>query len=209
MAETEHVDPLGDATPSIARRRFLQGAVALGSIVGAAPALAQAPIQVWEEGEPQCRVTPEAITPTYALDEALLIDFLRVSEALTGVRPLDRHLGARYLERYATHPQLSLLLPRLLHAFRDLGSSDAPASDADIEKNIMQNTSLRPAAEQLIYVWYVSAFFLPRTDDPSKSTWVYGSPEEYERGLIWSTIRAHAPMTRGGPYGYWADAPSL
>ncbi len=140
----------------------------------------------------------------------MLADFIKLSEVLTGSpSPLDRALASRYLDRITGHPRLSPQVPALIMAYRSISSGGNIPSDADVQQRIMQDSTLRPIAEQVIYVWYVSAFFLPRDDDPSKNVWVYGAPEEYERSLLWSIVRAHAPMTRGGPFGYWADAPSL
>lgn len=194
---------------ALGRRSLLRGAVAAGALTSAAAARGQSPIQVWEEGDPQCRINVNAVTPAYPLDDTTLAIFVALSEIVTGVSPLDPNIGSRYLERFATHPRLTDSLPRLLSKYQELASGGHAPTDAEIQSAIMQNADLRPAAEQLIYLWYVSAFFLPREDDPTKNVWVYGSPEQYEQALLWSVIRAHPPMTRGGPFGYWADAPSL
>jgi len=205
---TSHFDKV--VQPGIIHRReFLKAGAALTGIVVAGAASAQAPIQVWEEGDVQCRVAVASVTPQYTLDEALLINFISLSQALTGVRPLSRHLATRYLERYASHPRLSTLLPQLISALTALPNSGSDPSEADIDHALMQNSTLRPATEQLIFLWYFSAFFLPPNENAPNSIWIYGTPEEYEQGLVWSVIRAHAPMTRGGPYGYWADAPTF
>jgi len=194
---------------SLARRSFLQGAVALGAFGSSARALAQAPAEVWEEGDPQCRVIVKEVAPAYQLDDAMLDGFMQASRALTGVEALDRTLGSAYLERIAVHPQLTTQLPQLIQTYKTMAADGNRPSEADLQQRIMQDQNLRPIAEQIIYVWYVSAFFLPRDDDPTKNVWVYGSREQYEKSVLWSVIRAHPPMTRGGPFGYWADAPSL
>ena len=69
--------------------------------------------------------------------------------------------------------------------------------------------AMRPAAEQLIYLWYLSAFYLPLGGDPAKRLWVYGTTEQYESALLWIDIHAHAPMTRAGKPGDWARAPRV
>ncbi len=76
--------------------------------------------------------------------------------------------------------------------------------------------------KQLIYLWYISAFYIPLDitpgakpplqDDPAdtrKKIWVYGTPEQYSRGMIWQVIHAHAPMTPGGLRRYWASKPQI
>jgi D-sorbitol dehydrogenase-like protein len=191
----------------LARREFLKRAAIVGTAAVGWPLLARATTETWEEGDLQCQVDTPTVKPAYPLDAPILDTFVRLSEALTGVSPLDQNLAYQYLERFATHPQLTSLLPQLIKAYRDIAPARSRPTEADVGVRIMQEPTLRGGAEQVIYLWYVSAFFLPRQDDPTKTVWVYGSPEQYERGLLWSVIRAHAPMTPGGPYGYWADAP--
>lgn len=193
--------------PLLVRREFLKRAAIVGTAALGWPLLARATTEIWEEGDPQCRVNVTPVTPAYAYTP-MLDTFVRLSEALTGVSPLDRHLANEYLERFATHPQLTSVLPQLIKTYREIAPDNTRPTETDIHRRFMQDPTLRGGAEQLIYLWYVSAFFLPRPDDPTKNLWVYGSSEHYERGLLWSVIRAHAPMTPGGPYGYWADAPS-
>lgn len=201
--------PAKTAWSTTSRRDFLRNSLALGVAAATSPPLAHATTEVWEEGDLQCRPPVTVATPAYPLDLPLLRDFIRLSEALTGVAPLDKHLASEYLERFATHPDLTSLLPQLIQAYREIAPGETKVVKAEIDRRLFQDAALRPAAEQIIYLWYVSAFFLPRSDDPKTKIWVYGSPEHYERGLLWNVIRAHAPMTRGGPYGYWADAPSV
>src|SRR5439155_13073166 len=124
-----------------------------------------------------------------------------------GVKPLDTRLGVQYLERYARNPDLTALLPQLIKTYRDIASQSDLAKA--IQEKIMQDRTVGPAAEQLIYLWYVSAFFLPIDHAAASRSWIYGSPEQYEQSLLWSVVHAHAPMTRGGPTGHWARAPRL
>ncbi len=199
---------------SLDRREFLAQAVTLGTAALAWPRTVGATTEVWEEGDLQCRAPVAPVQPTYALDEGTLTTFIQLSEALTGVSPLDQHLARQYLERFAAHPQLTTVLPPLLQAYRDIAPGSRPPAPAAIDTQIMQKPPLRFGAEQLIYLWYVSAFYLSPPPDPTKrgvakaNVWIYGSPEHYDRALLWSVIRAHAPMTPGGPPGYWADPPT-
>jgi hypothetical protein len=212
---------------SLPRREFLEHIVATGIAVGLLPGLANATTEVWEEGDPLCAVPdPPLDKPNgYDLDQAYLDSFVQVSESLTGVAPLDRHLANQYMERYATNRQLSTNLDLLVQAYRKLSSTPRP-SEADVKQQILlsQDPKVRAAAQQLIYLWYVSAFYIPKPDanvgapppppledDPSdtrKRIWMYGTPEQYGRGLLWSVIRAHAPMTSGGAPGHWASVPT-
>ncbi len=122
--------------------------------------------------------------------------------------PLDRNLARQYLERFASHPQLAGALMLLIDAFRDVAPNTGAADDGVISAVLSKRPDSKGPAQQLIYLWYISAFFL--FDDKTKANvWVYGQPEHYEQALLWRVIDAHPPMTRGGPYGYWADTPSL
>jgi hypothetical protein len=207
-------DPLVGATgPSVDRRALLRGvALAGAAATGVVVPLVQAKAEIWEEGDIQCRPTVHDKTPDYDINDALLADFMNVSETLTGVKPLDHRLGVQYLERYARHPDLTALLPQLIKSYRDVASSSSTSQDdliKAVQQKIMQDKTVGPAAEQLIYLWYVSAFFLPIDHAAASRNWLYGSPEQYEQSLLWSVVHAHAPMTRGGPTGHWARAPRL
>jgi D-sorbitol dehydrogenase-like protein len=207
-------DPsVGRTGPSVDRRALLRG-VALAGVgaTGVVVPLVQAKAEIWEEGDIQCRPTVHDKTPDYDINDALLADFMNVSETLTGVKPLDRRLGVQYLERYARHPDLTALLPQLIKSYRDVASSSSTSQDdliKAVQQKIMQDKTAGPAAEQLIYLWYVSAFFLPIDHAAASRNWLYGSPEQYDQSLLWSVVHAHAPMTRGGPTGHWARAPRL
>ena len=195
---------------SVDRRTLLKTIAIAGAATsgGVLAPLTEARAEIWEEGDTQCRPPVQEFAPDYALDDAMLADFVKFSELLTGVKPLDHRLGSQYLERYARRPELTQFLPQLIGAYRTASSSSSSSIEAEIEKNIMQ-TSLRQPAEQVIYLWYVSAFYLPLAGDPAQRKWFYGSPEQYNKSLLWSVVRGHPPMTRGGPPGYWAKPPQL
>jgi len=200
----------GPAGPAVDRRALLRGVVLAGAAAtGAVAPLVSPKADIWEEGDIQCRPTVHDKTPDYDINDALLADFMNVSETLTGVKHLDRRLGVQYLERYARHPDLTALHPQLIKSYRDVASSSQDDLIKAVQQKIMQDKTVGPAAEQLIYLWYVSAFFLPIDHAAASRNWLYGSPEQYEQSLLWSVVHAHAPMTRGGPTGHWARAPRL
>lgn len=209
----------------LSKRQFL-GQLAAASVAAILwPSGAEAVMELWEAGDPLCVVPyPTLEKPDgYELDLAYLETFIALSGSLTGVAPLDRHLANQYMERYATHPQLSKNLDILVKAYRSI-SGDKKPTENDIKQNIMTSSdgAVRAGAKQLIYLWYTSAFFIPLDpgsdpnrpplqDDPAdtrKKAWVYGTPEQYERGLVWKVVSAHAPMTPGGPRHYWANIPA-
>lgn len=209
----------------LSKRQFL-GQLAAASVAAILwPSGAEAVMELWEAGDPLCVVPyPTLEKPDgYELDLAYLETFIALSGSLTGVAPLDRHLANQYMERYATHPQLSKNLDILVKAYRSI-SGDKKPTENDIKQSIMMSSdgAVRAGAKQLIYLWYTSAFFIPLDpgsdpnrpplqDDPAdtrKKAWVYGTPEQYERGLVWKVVSAHAPMTPGGPRHYWANIPA-
>jgi len=182
----------------------------LGGAALAVPNLSHAQQDYWEEGDPQCSVTAKLVEPAYALDASLLASFVALSEALTGVAPLDRFLAGDYLRRFATQPRLTSALPLLIAAFREIAPDGKSPSDEALKKRFLQDESLKFAAAQLIYLWYVSAFGIYASDDPKKQiTWIYDEPEQYERALLWPVIHAHAPMMSGGPKkDHWRENPT-
>jgi hypothetical protein len=199
------------------RREFLRKTAYVGVAALIPTTLsAQNPVgDIYGEGLPACRVAYPTATPAYALDNALAETFRELSESLTGVGALDAHLNKAYLVRVATNPELTSAVPPLLDAFRQLRRQPKENWEGLIDATIMKNPQLRPCAEQVIYLWYFSAFFLPdpadKNPDPAKRKriWVYGDYAHYSRGLVWSLIGAHAPAVAGGPYGYWADTVTL
>src|SRR5713101_1702677 len=205
MRKERQGDPITPAGPAIDRRDLLRGVALVGTAVtGVVATLPRAGAEIWEEGDIQCRPTVQEKEPAYDINDALLGDFMKVSETLTGVKPLDRRLGVQYLERYARNPDLTALLPQLVKAYRDIVGATPPPGDLNkvIQEKIMRDKTVGPAAEQLIYLWYTSAFFLPVDHAAASRNWLYGSPEQYEQQLLWSVVHGHAPMTRGGPTGY-------
>jgi hypothetical protein len=225
MTPLDCPDAIRSSQETISKRRFLGHLAAASAATILWPSGANAVMELWEAGDPLCVVPyPTLDKPDgYELDLAYLETFIAVSGAVTGVASLERHLANQYMERYATHPQLSKNLDTLVKAYRSSYAGRKPVQD-DIKRDIMMSPDgpVRAGAKQLIYLWYTSAFFIPLdpgsdparpplNDDPAdtrKRVWVYGTPEQYERGLMWQVVSAHAPMTPGGPRHYWAKAPS-
>lgn len=198
------------------RRNFLGLLAATGAVAGVGPALAITP-EGWNEGDPLCRVPySELEAPDgYTLDAAFLKSFVALSEALTGVKPLDQNLAGEFMDRYARHKQLSSVLKKLIDTYRSIAPGDTQPGDDVIKQNFFPDAPsnddakiVAEGAKQLVYLWYVSAFYvvMPDSNPPTKA-WLYGTEEQYRRALLWSVIQAHAPMTSGGPPGHWAAAP--
>lgn len=209
----------------VGRRELLRAIAGAGVATAGAftpPSVTHA--EVWEEGDEQCRVQEVEPSSLPDLTELQLKQFISVSETLTGIGKhpsqsplvLQPRLAAQYLERFARLPDYFPKLLRLfdVHEAYAAAAGGAPPNPDKIAERIMNNQEadaddIRAAAEQVIYLWYVSAFFLPaltkagRTGPP---VWIYGSTEQYEQSLLWKVVKAHAPMMPGGKAKYWAVA---
>ena len=189
------------------RRALLRGAAFAGVAASASVSLKPAQAEIREEGDTQCQAVVTEVAPSYNTEE-LFGDFMSLSKLLTGIDALDNRIGAQYLQRYARNSELSSLLPSLVQAYRGIARLPEANRVAAVAQDIMKDFAhLGPAAEQLIYLWYVSAFFLPLSHSAASRNWLYGTVEQYHYALLWSNIDAHAPMTRGGEVGYWATEP--
>ncbi len=221
---TAHDERLARATNAGVIRRDILGYLASIGVASVLwPAIARAEAEIWEEGDSICAQQDTALEKPngYELDDAYLASFLSLSEILTGVAPLDRHLGNEFLERYATNRQLTTNLDLMIQAYRNLPGQQRP-NETDVHQKILmsQEKRIKAAAQQLIFIWYIGAFYIPdpklvapgvpaplEADDARKKVWAYGTPRQYGRALLWSVIRAHAPMTSGGLPGHWSNPP--
>jgi hypothetical protein len=122
-------------------------------------------------------------------------EFIRLSRVLTGIDKLEPDLAHEYLLRCADNPAVSGELKTLAQTLSSL-----KGSPADLEKGFHDKLKAEPAdspffaaSEQIIYLWYIGAFFKP---NPSGGgSWDYGLPQHYFRGKVWSVIGTAPPMT--------------
>src|SRR5438270_12352034 len=140
MAPLDRRDAIHFSQENISKRRFLAELAAASAAAILWPSGAHAVMELWESGDPLCVVPyPTLDKPDgYELDLAYLETFIALSGAMTGVTPLDRHLSNQYMERYATHPQLSKNLDLLVQAYRSLPGS--PPTEDDIKQKIVMST---------------------------------------------------------------------
>src|SRR5712671_412678 len=131
MTPLERQDAIHFSQENISKRRFLAQLAAASAAAILWPSGAEAVMELWEAGDPLC-VVPYPTLPKpdgYDLDLAYLETFTALSVALTGVSPLDRHLANQYMERYATHPQLSKNLDALVKAYRGISTGKKPTEN--------------------------------------------------------------------------------
>jgi len=208
----------------LARRELLRGVAVIGTAATAiAAAASRVQAELFEEGEYQCRAVPRSPQSAPAVD---FDAFMAVSRVLTGApldAPEDLRIGREYLDRSVRLADLAdnNVLPDLITAYQKLISTQ-PNDPQTVATALIKDDAARSAAQQLIYLWYLSAFLVvPQPDPkapppppgqppkPSSPAWVYGTPGQYEHALLWKVVRAHPPMMRGGPPGYWAERPML
>ena len=211
-------------TPGLDRRQLLRFATATGLTAAAVGQPRFAAAEIYEQGDEQCRIAQPAVKPV-DLSENVLSDFITVSQALTGApEPArKRRLAGEYLERFGQlwdptktdipNPGYFPKLLALHDRYKNLPDAPPDAKAAQL----IDDPNFTDAAQQVLYLWYVSAFFIeppdnsigakPGTFKPGK-TWIYGTADQYRQSLLWPLLRAHPPAMpqQGGGPGYWATA---
>jgi hypothetical protein len=211
-------------TPALDRRQLLRFASASGLAAAAVAQPRFAAAEIYEQGDEQCQVAQPAVKPV-DLSENVLSDFITVSQALTGAPevPRKRSLAGEYLERFARlwdptktdipNPGYFPKLLALHEKYKNLPDATPDAKAAQL----ITDPNFTDAAQQVIYLWYVSAFFIEPPDNSigaspgtfkAGKTWIYGTADQYRQSLLWPLLRAHAPALpqQGGGPGYWATA---
>lgn len=216
MSDNKQTQAAHPWTLMLARRELLRRVAVIGAAATAIIADASTPgAEGLEEGEYQCRAVPR---PPQGAPSVDFDAFMQTSRTLTGMpldSPEDLRIGKEYLDRciHVTDMADNNALPNLIAAYQQMAASQSSNAQA-IGNSLVQNNATKAAAEQLIYLWYLSAFYVVPQPDPknpsaagSNPAWVYGTPAQYEHALLWKAVNAHPPMLRGGPPGYWAKPP--
>jgi len=131
----------------------------------------------------------------------MLEDFLALSRILTGFASLDAGLGGQYVDRLMSSPW-SVPVRQILHQFR--GLTPGAGLPAQVQQEIVDDDSLRPAVCQIVLLWYTSAL---RDNLGPTIALRYGNEQEYFSGLAWRIIGAHPPGLSGGYFGHWHYRP--
>ncbi len=128
--------------------------------------------------------------------------FVELSEALTGVPGLSPALAAAYAKRVRA-AAAGDRLDRLLDRFREAREAGQSAEEA--AGRLLADPEFRPAAHQVIVLWYTSALM----DDPAdpKTGLTFGTPDQHFQALVWTVIGAHPPALSGGYFGHWHYPP--
>jgi len=221
MNKSDKVLSASQGTPGLDRRQLLRFVTVTGLTAAtvAQPRIASA--EIYEQGDEQCRVGQPGVKPI-DLSENVLSDFVTVSQALTGAPWLagKRSLAGEYLARFAelwdptkTDIPNPGYFPKLL-ALHDRYKTLPDATPDAKAAQLITDPNFTDAAQQVIYLWYVSAFFIEPPDNSigakpgtfkAGKTWIYGTIDQYRQSLLWPLLRAHPPampQPGGGP-GYW------
>jgi hypothetical protein len=130
-----------------------------------------------------------------AFADDVLERFVRLSQALTGVAPLDTSRAAAHLETLRTI-NIAAALPRLLDVWAEIEGAADP--EMELETRVLGDDVLRPAAQGVLLLWYTGGTF-----DPSGKTLSFASADAYFSALVWDVIGAHPPGLSGGYFGHW------
>ncbi len=224
MKKTSSIPSSSHGAPGLDRRQLLRFATLTGLSAAAVGQPGSAFAEIYEQGDEQCQVAQPAVKPV-DLSENVLSDFITVSQALTGAPevPRKRRLAGEYLDRFAqlwdptkTGSPNPGYFPKLLalhERYKNLADAPPDAKAAQL----IDDPNFTDAAQQVIYLWYVSAFYIEPPDNSvgatpgtfkAGKTWIYGTADQYRQSLLWPLLRAHAPAMpqQGGGPGYWATA---
>jgi hypothetical protein len=133
--------------------------------------------------------------------------FVELSPLLTGLNdPAVMSANAPFAEEYARRLRgtFALKFPALLQAYVALASaSPKPAIDDNLLAQLRATTAFKDneiVAKQIVNVWYFSQF-----NDESGAHLIDGG--YYEKGEVWSRIKAHPIGFSSRMHGYWARKP--
>lgn len=224
MKKSDQVLSSREGAPALDRRQLLRFATATGLTAASVGQSRFATAEIYEQGDEQCRIAQPGVQAV-DLSENVLSDFITVSQALTGAPevPRKRGLAGEYLGRFAqlwdptkTDIPNPGYFPKLL-ALHDR-YKNLPDATPDVKATqLINDANFTDAAQQVIYLWYVSAFFIEPPDNSigatpgtfkTGKTWIYGTADQYRQSLLWPLLRAHPPAMpqQGGGPGYWATA---
>ncbi len=145
-------------------------------------------------------------------------DFTDLSVALTGVS--EDQLPAKLKRRVADGREQEIrqiYLERLqasyaaeMEALSNVWQAAKATPDpvAELGKRFSQPDAqnLRTAAREVIKIWYLTIIDDPQ--DPARKKQLAGDLGQYQLGVVWNLINAHAPAYSFRRNGYWSAKPS-
>lgn len=133
-------------------------------------------------------------------------DFIRISEVLTGLDRLEPDLAEQHHLRSEANPEVQGQLKRLVQTLSSL-HGPRRAIEKQLVEALNADAPLFAASEQIIYLWYIGAFFRLNPSDGQRY-WDYGPPEHYFRGKVWGVIGVKPPMSAHGSTNFWSSKPA-
>ena len=144
-------------------------------------------------------------------------DFTDLSVALTGVT--ENELPAKLKQRVANGQEqevrqiyldrIQLSYAKEMEALADAWQAAKATSDpvAELSKRFSQPDAqnLRTAAREVIKIWYLTIIDDPQ--DPTRKKQLGGDVGQFQLGIVWNLIKAHAPAYSFQPHGYWSAKP--
>jgi hypothetical protein len=200
----------------LTRRRFVQSTALLTGVSATGGHFIEpSPLQA-QESPPEKRLAqvapmqgarapataPEKLFGPPTTSEISVQEFTRLSEVLTGLDGFESDLANQYLLRCAANPELQGQLKRLVQTLSSL-HGNRRAIEKGLADALQADGPLFAAAEQIIYLWYIGAFFSVSPSDGQRY-WDYGPPDHYFRGKVWTVIGVQPPMTAHGSNNYWS-----
>lgn len=204
----------------VTRRHFMQNtalvagvSVSGGNFIEASPQYARDSlsekklVQVAPMQGPRAPAAPsEKLPGPPTAPEISVREFIGLSEVLTGLDGLEPDLAEQYHLRCEANPEVQGQLKRLVQTLSSLHGSRR-----EIEKQLVEamnaDSPLFAASEQIIYLWYIGAFFRLNPSDGQRY-WDYGPPEHYFHGKVWGVIGVKPPMSTHESTNFWSSKPA-
>ena len=142
-----------------------------------------------------------------AKPEISLQEFITLSEVLTGLDGLEPDLADEYLQRCAVRPDVKGQLKNLVQTL-SLLKGDRREVENKFADKLKADDGLFLAAEQIIYLWYIGAFYRVLSAPGNPVAWECGPPEHYFRGKVWGVIGVKPPMTAHDSTNFWSSKPT-
>ena len=147
-----------------------------------------------------------AITPENFIELSAMLSGVSATELPAGEKQRtadgdEATLGQIYLDRLqASYPAG---LDALAAAWEAAKAAPDPMAHLRDQLTRPEAADLRKAARQIVKIWYLTII-----DDPQDAKkQLSGDLGQYQHGIVWRLIRAHAPAYSFQQYGYWASNP--
>jgi hypothetical protein len=148
-----------------------------------------------------------AITPENFIELSAVLSGVSATELPAGEKQRtadgdDTTLGQIYLDRLQT--SYADELDALAAAWEAAKAAPDPMAHLQDQLTRPEAAELRKAARQIVKIWYLTII-----DDPQDAKkQLSGDLGQYQHGIVWRLIRAHAPAYSYQQYGYWASKPN-